>query len=84
MHAKASLSSKTGKVIAVTFLKNAILNDGTLLDAKVNLVKDAKKRKEKETSSHNSCKMIPAKVFTTFIITVKELAELGSEVTCEV
>lgn len=77
VHARASPSLETRQVLAITFLNNANLDDGTLENAKSDLIKYAKNQKEKEMSCHNSSKMIPFLALTPLMISAKELDELG-------
>lgn len=56
-------------------LNNANMDDVTLVNAKLGLVKYAKNCKEKDTSSHNSSKMVPISALTPLMIAVKELDE---------
>lgn len=78
IHAHASFSSETGKKLAITLLKNAVLNEGTLTNAKSNLVKFTRNCKDKEVENSICVRSVPIYVFTDTAVCFTEIDDLCS------
>ena len=80
MHAHASPSSQTGQVLAITLLNNVNLDEGTLINAKSDLIKYAKNRKDQESQRRKKESLVPISHFTPAMIAAKVLQESIEEI----
>ena len=69
MHSNASSSSQIGEVLAITLLNNATLEEGTLTNAKLQLISLAEARSKEENTSET------VDVNKSSLSTIKELSE---------
>lgn len=59
LHSNASSASQTGQVLAMTLLHNSDLTEGTLTNAKMELISRAKTRAEEDRKKQEASKTIP-------------------------
>lgn len=68
IHARASPSSQTGQVLEITLLNNVNLDEGTLNNAKSDLIKYAKNREEGITEAVQQPRSIPMTTLTPILV----------------